>query len=380
MQLERLFAPEEILNAAREAAKHPSVLRVRTLAVPGPVMWWKEAPPTGSHRCPWPGGFPLRVPLDARAEALAKRMILRAEPEAGRSGLELLGDFDSPANRALARSMLADTRSVVSRRGPDDAWPRRIDYLETRSFVVRAAATEALARWREPARGVVLVESTLPYRRLGWPWWLAGVAAGFAVAMLVRRRHRRRRRAFDPPFRKSRWQRVFDGAALVSFVMALATVVLWIRSYWVVDNLVVPTEAAEHEISSAMGRLRYLSLQDRPTMSGAVWGRQWTDQLIADWHATFLTPAVGGEWTRFGFGVDDGRVQIYRYRRYWVRMGNALLVFLIVPAVWAVRAWRRHLLKRRREWYGLCPACGYDIRATPGRCPECGWGFGAELL
>lgn len=48
---------------------------------------------------------------------------------------------------------------------------------------------------------------------------------------------------------------------------------------------------------------------------------------------------------------------------YWM-----IVVLTAIPAARAVARLVRRSLRRRR---GLCPGCGYDLRATTDRCPEC---------
>jgi hypothetical protein len=75
--------------------------------------------------------------------------------------------------------------------------------------------------------------------------------------------------------------------------------------------------------------------------------------------------------TPYDAGADldpAARNGFMQYNVWWVPHWLATIPFLVPPLVIAIGA----LHRRRRLTTGLCPECGYDLRASPERCPECG--------
>ena len=88
----------------------------------------------------------------------------------------------------------------------------------------------------------------------------------------------------------------------------------------------------------------------------------WSNVFLAVWLAALIAVAVvrkaWPEILSYSAGV--------RFALYWT-----LSLFAVGAVVVAVAVARRRFFARA-EREKLCIACGYDLRASSGRCPECG--------
>jgi hypothetical protein len=111
------------------------------------------------------------------------------------------------------------------------------------------------------------------------------------------------------------------------------------------------------ETSSSRARLAFVQANWRP----ATWSvRPGRNDL----------PGGGGVWRRLGFYGELRNTSEGSFLRvalpYWLP-ASVFAAGAILPIYVARRRLRRDRVRRK-----LCPACGYDLRATPDRCPECG--------
>ncbi|HEX2971644.1 MAG TPA: hypothetical protein VHP11_04895 [Tepidisphaeraceae bacterium] len=76
-------------------------------------------------------------------------------------------------------------------------------------------------------------------------------------------------------------------------------------------------------------------------------------------------------------GFQWGRAPLPLLQSRSPQLGTAVVIpcwflLFVVCAVLPMHRIRSKLLRRRRRQQGCCLACGYDLRASQGRCPECG--------
>src|SRR5690242_1848624 len=137
-------------------------------------------------------------------------------------------------------------------------------------------------------------------------------------------------------------RRLFNLAAAVSVLLALACVGFWVLTL----NHLYLTGWGD----PGRGKVHWTF--------GSVDGRV---QLVYDNGLRGATPL--GDWSLAG-------IECAKFNsgwNVWISWWLPTVLLFIAPMIWIWRAWRK-----RRHIDGVCPRCGYDLRATPERCPECG--------
>jgi hypothetical protein len=198
-------------------------------------------------------------------------------------------------------------------------------------------------------------------------------------------------------------RRLLDVLAIVSLLLCVAVGVLWARgrggadeAEWKYNRWRADRGAASHEVDLSSGErigvavrwayappphpahddlFYYYVSADRSGGRPRLTLRHRRYKPEPDSDAFRPTDYGDGAYSGWGplrwYGEDRSRpADGYYARGLRVGVSHWLVAspLLVPPLLWL----RRSRRTRRARKIGTCPACGYDLRATPDRCPECG--------
>jgi hypothetical protein len=182
-------------------------------------------------------------------------------------------------------------------------------------------------------------------------------------------------------------RRLFTLASALSLLLCVATAALWVRSYRVADGASWQEHGRNYSFHAMCGgavfhcqygdyRPGYDAYQ-YPHPERMTWSSYANpDYSVTEWRSS--EEAVGPRYRLLGFAYEHrtwpagteliaggGRWTAVRSWMIAIPAWAIVGVFAVLPLAWVRRRWRRPRA-------GCCGKCGYDLRATPGRCPECG--------
>jgi len=192
-------------------------------------------------------------------------------------------------------------------------------------------------------------------------------------------------------------RRLFTVLSALSLLLCVAAMLLWVRSYagsrfiqrshWRIVEEPGGSTTHERYLSASSGRgVVSVSVSNnwtRRTRTSAQMeeSRRRSPQYYGDgvvrWRDEESRPAESpvprGLKTVLGFAHQfssqrEGQQVSRTLFLPWPAVAGCLAV---LPAWWLAKLARARR-RKRRERENRCPFCGYDLRATPGRCPECG--------
>jgi hypothetical protein len=158
-------------------------------------------------------------------------------------------------------------------------------------------------------------------------------------------------------------RRMFTFASALSLLLCVGAAVLWVRSYFIWDSIDDAHSRWSIVVHSDWGDVL---VHASATTHSERLGRRW------EYESTKAGRAVTGQFIGFGrplVSIEDhdgkvtGHQPVYCFPHWAV-----VVAFGLMPAIVIARRGRQ----RRKSRGGACRTCGYDLRASSGRCPECG--------